>query len=327
MAMKIKNAYILREFTGNILFAFAIFAFMFSLRALLKIFEVFIQGAFAPLSILALFLLTFVTTLAYIIPLTFLYSSQALFARLSADRELIIFSSTGTNPEKLMKSLLLFSLPATVFLLFFNLFLMPEAGYRQRKMLQTLRFKNPLSLIQEKNVTATIPEITLYIEKIHRDYRIENIAITRTKEGQTNFLNAESGRMEYNREKNILIFKLINGRLVSQLSESSISTLKFAHYTFSIPLPSHYRQNKIERGISEMHLSALLDKKGLAENIEVHKRIIFGITPLFFVLLGAGMGRKIKQKSRVLHIGTGGIAGILFFQLIVLGEMLAARTN
>lgn len=325
MNLKIKSSYILKEFLLNCLFSFAVFAFMFSLRSFLKVFEILIRGTFSPFLVAVLFLLTFITTFIYIIPLTFLYSSLALFARMSMDRELIVFSSAGINPARLIKSLLPVSIAASGFLLLFNLFLMPEASYRQRSIVQSLRFKNPLSLIQEKDITDDIPGVTIYLEKIHPDFRVENIAITQTDNGRVNFLKAEKGDIEYDRAKNILIFNLDNGSLLSHESKDSISTLNFRHYAFTVSLPSYFRHALIKPKISEMRLSELLSSGMLEERMEVHKRVIFGVTPLLFMLLGAGLGRKIKQKSKILHIGLGGVVGVLFFQLLVLGELLARR--
>ncbi len=327
MRIKIRNVYLLKEFAINLFFAFALFSFLFSMRTFLKIFEVLVQETFSPLQVTLLFILTFVTTFSYIIPLSFLYSSMALFARLSMDRELLVFSSSGIAPLKLTRPLLLCSVVATVFLVLFNLYLMPGASYQQRTIIQTLKFKNPLALLQEKNVISDIPGITIYLGKIHRGFRVENISITHTEEKKINFLKAEKGSLLYDREKNTLVFKLENGCLVSQYSTDSISSLNFKNYTFTFSLPSYFKQNVLEPKMSEKTLITLLSHYGFEEKLELHKRFILGITPIFFIFLGSGLGRRVQQKSKILHIGLGCIIGILFFQLLFIGELFARKVN
>jgi len=74
-----------------------------------------------------------------------------------------------------------------------------------------------------------------------------------------------------------------------------------------------------------MRLSTLLANGRLREKVEVHERIVFSVMPLLFVLLGSGIGIKLKQQSKMLmlHIGLGGGITLLFLQFIILGETLS----
>ncbi|HNS33542.1 MAG TPA: LptF/LptG family permease, partial [bacterium] len=323
----IRHNYILKEFGINLFFSFAIFAFMFSMRAMLKVFELFIKGTFSPVLVSMFFFLTFITTFTHIIPLAFLYSSMAVFARMSMDRELLIFTSSGIASSKLMRPIFLIAIAGTFFLVIFNLYLMPEASNRQRELVQTLKFRNPLSLIQEKNIISDIPGITLYMGKVNRNFEMENIAITQKEKDRINFLMAEKGNLKYDGKKNIFIFNLEDGYIVSQYSKESISNLNFKYYTFAFSLPSHFKQNMIKTRISDMHFSQLLSGWEFEEQLELNKRLVFAVTPLFFIFLGAGLGRRVRQKSKILHIGLGGIIGILFFQIVFIGEIFARKAG
>ncbi|MCK9266490.1 LptF/LptG family permease [bacterium] len=325
MESKIKKNYISKEFIINLGFSFAIFAFLFSMRALLKIFQILSKGTFSAVPIFVLFILTFFTTFNHIIPLAFLYSSMALFARLSMDRELLVFSSSGISSLKVLRPIIIFAVVGTLFLLVFDLFLLPEISFKQRNLLQNLKLKNPLSLIQEKNVINGIPGITIYFGKVYKDFRLEDISIIYTENQTVNFLNANSGSLSYDRKQNKLLFKLSNGNIVSRPNEGAITNLSFKQYSFLYSLPTEFISVQSEPKISERHLTYLLSEYGVDEKIEVNKRIIFGIMPFLFIFIGSGLGYRVRQKNKVLHIGLGGIVGMLFFQLIFVGELLAKK--
>jgi lipopolysaccharide export system permease protein len=323
MSVKLRDYYISKEFLVNFFFSLVIFSFIFSLQAIFQIIELLVKGTFYPSLVIGVFFILLFSSFTYIMPLTFLYASTSLFSRLSSDRELLILSSTGISSFKLVRTLMIFALFAVFFLLAFNLFILPEMNYKKRDMIYRLKFKNPLSLLQEKNVVNGIPGITIYTEKIFRNFRLKNIAITYSDKDRVNFLKAESGMVRYDAEKNNLIFNLRRGFAIIYDSVQTISRLNFDEYRFVFPLPSGFNDTPARTDISDMRLSALVAKGGLREMVEVHDRIIFSVMPLIFVLLGSGIGIKLKQQSKMLHIGLGGGLTLLFLQFMILGETLS----
>lgn len=327
MTVKIKTWYISREFLINFLFALVVFIFIFSLQAIFQIIELLVKGTFYPMLVIIIFFISLFSAFIYIIPLTFLYASTALFSRLSADRELLVLSSTGINPYKLVRILGTFAFFGAVFLVIFNLFILPELNYKNRDMISRLKFKNPLSLLQGKKVVNDIPGITLYIEKISPDYKIRNVSITYSENEITHFLKSESGSVEYDAVKNHLVFDLYKGFIIISNSVQTVSRLNFERYRFVFPVSTGYKGVPMRTRLSDMRLSALLSTGGLRERIEVQKRIMFSVIPLIFVFLGAGIGIRLKQQSRILHIGLGGGITLLFLQFVILGEMLSLKTG
>ncbi len=323
MAVKIKNRYISQEFLVNFLFSLGIFSFIFSLQAIFQIIELLVKGTFYPVVVLGLFFISLFSAFIYIIPLTFLYAATSLFSRLSADRELLILSSTGISPFKLIRTLMVFAFLGVLFLLVFNLFLLPEMNYKKRDMIYRLRFRNPLSLLQERNITDGIPGITIYIEKISEGFNLKNIAITYRDEERINFMKAESGVVKYDAEESNLVFNLHKGFIIIYDSIQTISRLNFDGYRFVFSLPAGFKGLQGRSKISDMRLNTLISKGGIGEMIELNQRIVFSVIPLIFVLLGAGIGIKLKQQSKMLHIGLDGGITLLFLQFIILGEMLS----
>ena len=284
------------------------------------------KGSFSVLFLFKISILTFFSTLPYIIPLSFLCSTTALFSTLSIDREIHILSFSGINPFSLLKSIFFFTFISTLFLIYFNFYVLPNAKYYQRQLIYRVKFKNPLSLIREKNIIREIPGVTIYIEKIYPDFHFKNISITKEENGKINFLKAEKGVMRYDSINNFLIFDLEKGFLIIH-SPTSISKLDFSEYKFHIKLPEIYKYPKIKPKLKELKFPELVSIKTLEAEIEINKRILFSLTPFIFILLGSGAGIKIKHKSRTLYFAIGGFVSLLFYQFLIIGEVMSRKTG
>lgn len=325
MKVALKTRYIFKEFIINFLFSFLIFLFIFFLQTFFRLIDVIIKGSFSMDYAFKFFSLNIAMSFYYIIPLTFLSSGISLFSTLQTDREITIFSFSGISYLKLFKPVLLFSIIFTFFLYYFNFFLLPSLRFERRNILARMKIKNPLSILVEKEIIKEFPGITIYIEKIYRNFNLKNISITKKQQNTTLFLKAEQGKVFYDRKNNQLVFLLENGNLLT-LSFNSVTTLKFNTYKFIVSLPAAFVSNiKIVPKISELKLSELKNLKTLDSSLEIHKRYIFTITPLLFLFLGSGIGIKIKQKNKILYIGIGGLISILFFELLTIGEILARK--
>jgi lipopolysaccharide export LptBFGC system permease protein LptF len=196
--------------------------------------------------------------------------------------------------------------------------------FEKRNIMDKIKLKNPLFLITEKEVIREIPDTTIYIEKIYRDFNFKNISITKKEDSLTIFLKAEKGKVIYNPQNNQLIFLLENGDILNY-TKNAVNTINFKKYEFLINLPQNFQLPSIRPKISEMGFSKLIKIKNIESSIELHKRIIFSITPLIFLILGYCIGINLKQKNKVLYIGLGGLISIIFFELLIVGELIVRR--
>lgn len=316
----------MKEFFKNFVFSFIIFSFIFSLGSFFKIVELLVKGTFTISFLLKISILSFFSTIPYIIPLSFLCGTTALFSTFSIDREIQILSFSGLNPFSLLKSIFFFTFISALFLIYFNFYILPTAKYHQRRLIYSIEFKNPLSFIREKNIIKEIPGITIYIEKIYPNFHFKNISITKGENGKVNFLKAEKGVIKYDNVRKLLIFNLEKGFLITH-SPGSISKLDFSEYKFNIKLPEAYGVQKIKPKLKELKFNDLLLEKNLESKIEVNKRILFSLTPFIFLFLGSGVGIKIKHKSRILYFAIGGFTSLLFYQFLIIGEVLARKVE
>lgn len=322
--MKFRVKYIFKEFGINFIFSFLIILFIFALNGIFQLIDLIIKGSFSFYPLFKFFIFTILVSFQYIIPLSFLCSSMSCFSTLSSDRELNIFAFSGIPFSSLVNPLIIFSIIFTLFLLYFNLFILPTMKYQKRNIVYQLKVKNPLSIIIEKEIIREIPDITIYVEKIYKNLNFKNISIAKRERDSTIFLKAEKGKIFYNKKENKLVFILENGNILNYTS-TSINTIDFKNYQFYIDLPKNFQTKKIEPKINEMDLIELKKIKDIDSSIELHKRLIFSITPLIFLLFGSCIGNNLKQKNKIIYIGIGGFIGIIFFELLILGEIIVRR--
>ncbi len=184
--------------------------------------------------------------------------------------------------------------------------------------------KNPVSLIIEKNIVKEIPDTTIYVEKVYRNYNFKNVSITRKEGDLTIFLKAEKGRVFYNEKENKLIFLLENGNILTS-SGTSISAIDFKNYEFTINLSQDFKIKKLEPKITELNARELKKIKNIDSSVEFHKKVVLSITILIFLILGFSIGVNLKQKNKILFMGIGGFIGIIFYEFLIIGEIIARK--
>ncbi|MCM8785055.1 MAG: LptF/LptG family permease [Candidatus Omnitrophica bacterium] len=322
--MKFKTKYIFKGFLINFFFSFFILLFIFMLKSFFQIFDLIIKGSFSFLPLLKFFVFTILTSLEYVIPLTILVSSMSFFSTLHSDRELQVFAFSGVSNHILIKPLIIFSIIFTLFLFYFNLFILPCVRFVNKNIIHQLKIRNPLSIIIEKEIIKDIPNITIYIEKVFRNFNLKNISITKRGEDSTVFLKSEKGYVFYKPDENKLIFILENGNLLNY-TENSINSVDFEKYEFNIQLTEEFKKTEIEPDIFELNFFDLKKNRSIEAIIELHERYVYSLTPLVLLFLGCGIGMNLKQKNKILYLGIGGFISIIFFELLMAGEIMVRK--
>ena len=309
----------------NFIISFFIFTFVFLVNGIFKTLPVIIKGA-SFLTILKIFYFFFLSSIPYILPLTILSASTSIFSRLTYDREIHIFSFSGINPLILIKSLISFSLICSLFLVYYNLYFFPSVKYKGRKVIYNLKVKNPLSIFHPRTIINDFPNFSIYIGDLSRDMKFKNLSIIQKQKEIIFFIKAKKGKIKYIPETNSIIFIMEDGFLISQQLDK-ITKLDFSEYKFNLNLPESFSVKNPRKKISELTFSELKKKKDIRYKVEMNKKIMFGITPLIFIFLGGGIGLKLKSKSRVLNIGVAGAISLLFFSIMIVGEITSRKLN
>lgn len=187
-----------------------------------------------------------------------------------------------------------------------------------------MRVKNPLSIFHQKSIINDFPGFSIYIGHLSKNFQFKNLSLIEKHNNTTFFVKAKEGKIKYRPSENTIIFIMKNGFIVSHTS-SKISKLDFKEYKFPLKLPENFSTKNPPKKIKELTLKELRNKKDIDSNVEINKRILFGITPLIFVFLGSGIGIRLKSKSKVLNIGVAGVVSLLFFSLLMLGEIISKK--
>jgi lipopolysaccharide export LptBFGC system permease protein LptF len=322
--MKFKTKYIFKGFWLNFFFSFFILLFIFTLKSFFQIFDLIVKGSFSFLPLIKFFGFTILSSLEYLIPLTVLVSSMSFFSTLYSDRELQIFAFSGIPKFSLIKPLIIFSIIFTLFLFYFNLFILPLIRFANKNVIHQLKVRNPLSIIIEKEVVRDIPGTTIYVEKVFRNFKLKNISITKREGDLTIFLKAERGKVFYKPDENKLVFILENGNFLSY-TENSINSVDFINYEFYLDLTDDFKKAEVKPEIPELDFNQLKKIKKVEAVIEIHERFVYAITPLILLLLGFTIGASLKQKNKILYIGIGGFISIMFFEFLMIGEILVRK--
>ncbi|MCM8809700.1 MAG: LptF/LptG family permease, partial [Candidatus Omnitrophica bacterium] len=86
-----------------------------------------------------------------------------------------------------------------------------------------------------------------------------------------------------------------------------------------------FKKTKVAPEIPEFNFIQLKKNKSIEAMIELHERFVYAITPLFLLFLGCGIGMNLKHKNKILYIGIGGFISIIFFELLMVGQIMVRK--
>ncbi len=134
--MKLLKQYLFKTYSGTFFPIFLILFIITSIVFLIKIATLtsIIQINF--LELMTLYSYTMPTILFYILPVSIFISLSLAIAKLSSDYELIVITSFGLNPLKLLKHILIHLISVTLLLLVISLVLIPKAQYLNSEFLE-----------------------------------------------------------------------------------------------------------------------------------------------------------------------------------------------
>jgi len=296
--MKIITRYIFKEHLSPFFGALFVIMFIFLLQFLAKyIGQIFGKGL-SIITILELIFLNLAWMMALAVPMSTLLAVLMAYGRFSEDNEITILKSSGISLYKTIKPSLIFGLIITLFMLYFNDQVLPNANHEARKMFKSIKRKKP-TLALEEHIFYEMANFSFVVDKIEKplldewldlvnslgpEYqdqktldRLKNVTIfDRSNPNITKTINAEEGFMVYSKEKRALIFTLFNGEFHEldftkiedyQRSEFEKNVVYIPARDFELEeTNSNYRSDR-EMNIAQMQEEVDKNQKNVQEQI------------------------------------------------------------
>lgn len=337
--------YILREHIAPFLFGLSLIVFIFTLNLVYQVLGKITGKGLPPAVIFEYFLNNLAWILALAVPMAVLVAALAAFGRLAADGEITALRASGIAPTRLVVPALWAGLAVTLWVAWFNNYILPEMNHRSRVLWGDISRKKPTFSIEPGIFNFSIPNYALLAMGVDQSSgRLDEVTIYDERNpSERAVIAARRGRLEFNAAAEFFQLILLEGEIhrPSNREPGGYERTSFDSALFRIPAPGMIlrRGESSYRGDREMRAQDMLkqvrelkshsdqfDRRRIdALMVEVHKKLSIPTACIVFVLLGAPLGILAHKGGMGLASALSLLFFLIYYILITQGEILADR--
>ncbi|NOZ61164.1 MAG: YjgP/YjgQ family permease [Calditrichaeota bacterium] len=270
--MKILSRYIIRQHVGPFVFGLFIITLIFMLNLVFKELNKILSKGLDFWVVLEFFALNLAWIVALAAPMAALMASLMAFGQLSADNEITAMKASGVSLYRAILPVVLTAAALTVFLIWFNNYVLPDSNHRLRLLARDITMKRPTVNLEPGYLYEDLPDISIRVEglKEKEGYsEIENVLIFDRSDPNINrTIIAKNGDIYVDKKSGLFRVTLFDGEIhdINKDKLNQYTTIKFPKYVMTIPIPDMIlkRRNSQYRGDREQ--SAAMMRKEIAEN-------------------------------------------------------------
>ena len=265
--MKILDKYIFKELATPFLTSLFVIIFVLLSNFALKSIDKFLGKGIEFIVILKFLFFNSAWIFSLAVPMSILITTLIAFGRLSSDNEITALKSSGITYFDFLRPAIMFSLCIILFMIPFNLWILPEMNHNAKKLSYEISKNRPDVQFNEQ-LLNNLGDKTIYIGQRLDDNLFEEIVIfdkknynnhTTTLADIGNFISIEDG----------IILNLKNGSIHEKLKKNNeYRKTYFENYKIAIPFNElNINHNAIiTRQEREMNLSLLIEKIAYYKN-------------------------------------------------------------
>jgi LPS export ABC transporter permease LptF len=321
--MKTLNWYVTKNFIITFFASIGILTFGMMGGRLIKIFEFISRGV--PTSAVFKFIL-YISPLvmANSIPFAILVSIMLVFGRMSADSEITAMRACGVSILQIIAPIMLIIFVMTCVCLYLRMDIVPYCTWRAGSFIKKVVIDEPMSIL-EPGRPVEFENYHIYVEAKEKN-TIKNVQVFimgEKGESVKNDINAVSGRIEVDKNSQVLKIILNNATIVAFEKGTQPSRTFSKEFSFSIDYGAKFNALRVAKDVDDLAFReifgrATLNKKLGKDNtkveVELNQRIALALSPIAFMLLG--MPLAIRTSRRETSVG-------LFLSVILAGTYYA----
>lgn len=333
--MKILNFYVLKNFIITFIMALGILSFGMAGGRLMQVFEYISNGV--PLTNALLFLVYILPVVfSFTIPWAALVSVMLVFGRLSADNEITAMRACGISILQIIAPVIVMAFLFSVICLYLNMQMANNYLGKARELVTNTIIEQPMSIFQP-GIPVKYVDLNIYIGakegNVIRDIQVYRI---NTKGKWEQDVTAHTGRVEVDREKQILNVVLENATVATHEGSTGIITTTGKELVFSINYGDNFNRKNLSQKPKYMTSLELLARMGLDRKlgkdttkleVEFNSRIALALSPIGFLLLGLPMAIRTSRKETSVGLFMSVLLAGIYFGLVMISEVLEDKKN
>lgn len=341
--LKTLNFYVMKNFLYTFLMAMLVLTFGMTGARLIKVFEIISQGVSIG-SAMMFMLYVLPVALGFTIPWAALVSIMLVFGRLSADNEITAMRACGVSILQIVAPIIMLTFALTCLCLYLNFELGPRYLGKSRVLVEKTAIDQPLSIIEPGIPFNDYEDLSIYIDqKDNKTGQIRNIQVYRLNKDQKRVeqdVTASSGRIEVDREKQIMYIVLENATIIAYESrEDEHPKRSFANQLkFALEYGKDFNKQRISirdkhLGYKGLYARSIIErarnrKDRVAEiETELNQRVALALAPMAFLLLGLPMAIRTSRRETSIGLFLSVLLAGLYFGGVLVSDSLSGIPN
>lgn len=348
--MNLLDRYIFRSVLLTCLGSVALFAFVLMLgNAIRDLLGYLLRGQLSLQTTGELILLLLPFVVSYALPMGILTGVLLVLGRISADSEITAMRANGISLLRIARPVVLLGLLGCGVTLYVNFQSMPWARVEYDRRLTEYVRADPARFIVQKTFIRDFPGYVVYVgEKqgaILRDFWLWQL----DPEGRAlNMVHAESGRIDYDKEKNSFIVTLTRASVETRKKGApgdlreppSIPTVEKTEPPYELPLDSILGRPTIRQKLQWMtygELQATLAKRitefraatpgdeqrqkerdVMQVRLVIQDKLTTAVAVLSFALIGVPLGVRVSRRETSAGLGIATLLALGYYFLTVM---------
>jgi len=255
---------------------------------------------------------------------------------MSADSEITAMRACGISILQIISPVIIITFILTCICLYLQLDVSPTCTYKARSLIYKVGIDQPLSIL-EPGRPIEFENNHIYIDDKTSTNDIKDIQVFKMNPSSGRVdedITASKGRIEADKEKQILNIILENAKIVSfSRGDSQQPTRTFSEkMVFAIDYGQNFNKVKIGKEINflsfkEIFGRLVLDKgRGVDTTkveVELNQRIALALSPIAFMLLGIPLAIRTSRKETSVGLFLSVIMAGAYFSLVMVCDALS----
>ncbi len=340
----ILTKYILKEHIAPFIYSLVLILFIFILNLVFQMLGKIVGKGLDLMVILEFFALNIAWIASLAIPMAVLVSVLMAFARFSADMEITALRAAGVSLFRLLRPVLIAGCCMSLFLVYFNGWLLPEFNYHLKELNNAISRKRPILSLESGVFNFDLGQFVLLADSIeHKNNKMLGLLIQdESQQDKEVTIRADHGTLKFSPEGRAFLFTMISGEMhrYKWRTPQNYEITKFDSGIVKVAAPgSLFERTETQyRSDRELTIPMMFQRKrdllaaGNPEPrtwnslmVEIHKKFSIPAACILFVLVAVPLGARLQRSGIGLSAGASTVFFLLYWVFLIGGEDYADR--